>query len=70
MIIDDLPEPGTPEFDTPIEPELERVLAWFIARRRRIAWAYGFDKIYCAPQDTHMPPEFKSRIIEFKVYGE
>lgn len=38
----DIPEPDAPP--EPIEPELERLLTFFIRKNRRISWNNGMDR--------------------------
>lgn len=35
----------------PVDPETERLLAWFIKNRRRVAWTLGCEKIIIGPAD-------------------
>ncbi len=61
MTNDDMPEPDVPPED--VDPELERLLAWFIKRNRRIAWTYGYEQIFVVPHDTGQYP--KSKEVRF-----
>lgn len=45
---EDIPELTDPP--EAVDPELERLLAWFIKRRHRLAWEYGADVITIRPR--------------------
>ena len=45
---EEIPEPGDP-LDAP-NPEFERLLAWFIKKRHRLAWQYGAEQIIVRPR--------------------
>lgn len=66
MTTDELPEPGDPPED--VDPELERLLTWFIRNNRRISWTYGYEQTFVAPHDTNLPPERKSKEVKFALW--
>ena len=54
--------------DEAIDPELERLITWFIKKRKgRLAWEYGVEKLYIAPWDTFNLN--KSNEEKYIVYG-
>lgn len=53
----------------PIDPELERLLTWFVHSNSEIAKTYGFNKLVIAPHDTFLKKEDKSEDIKFLIYG-
>jgi hypothetical protein len=59
----EIPEPGDPP--EPIDPELERLLTWFV-RSKRIAWTFGADEAYVRPQYASDKPGTTSGVIFIK----
>ena len=51
---EEIPEPDVPP--EVIEPDLERLIAWFIKRRHRVAWEHGADEVIVRPRYENDKP--------------
>ena len=61
----DIPEPDVPP--EPIDPELERLLEFFIKKNRRLAWMRKCDRLAIVPVDNPKnKKEHELRIIKIR----